>query len=147
MLFRSTQAFNTSLPNVSGKTRGQDTSVSVKAVGPGFGPDEMIRPVIGATYGQRSANGYTANIDVLPGVTVSNRVNNLSQDYGYATAGAVVKKGIFNATALYHTDGVKQLGVGLSQDKDNLTFNIRADRLETNQGASNVYGANVVYRF
>jgi hypothetical protein len=143
----ATQAFNSSLPNVTGKTRGQDTSVSVKAVGPGFGPDEMIRPVIGATYGQRSANGYTANIDVLPGVTVSNRVNNLNQDYGWATAGAVLKKGIFNATALYHTDGVKQLGVGLSQDKDNLTFNIRADRLETNQGASNVYGANVIYRF
>jgi hypothetical protein len=143
----ATQAFNNSLPNVSGKTRGQDTSVSVRAVGPAFGPDEMIRPIIGATYGQRSANGYMANIDVLPGVTVSNRVNNLNQDYGFATAGAVVKKGIFNATALYHTDGVKQLGVGLSQEKDNLTFNVRADRLETNQGASNVYGANVIYKF
>ncbi len=143
----ATQTFNNSLPNVSGKTRGQDTSVSVRAVGPAFGPDEMIRPIIGATYGQRSANGYTANIDVLPGVTVSNRVNHLNQDYGFATAGAVVKKGIFNATALYHTDGVKQLGVGLSQEKDNLTFNVRADRLETNQGASNVYGANVIYKF
>ena len=143
----ATQTFNNSLPNVSGKTRGQDTSVSVRAVGPAFGPDEMIRPIIGATYGQRSANGYMANIDVLPGVTVSNRVNNLNQDYGFATAGAVLKKGIFNATALYHTDGVKQLGVGLSQEKDNLTFNVRADRLETNQGASNVYGANVIYKF
>jgi hypothetical protein len=143
----ATQAFNNSLPNVTGKTRGQDTSVSVKVIGPAFGPDEMIRPIIGATYGQRSANGYMANIDVLPGVTVSNKVNNLNQDYGFATAGAVVKKGIFNATALYHTDGVKQLGVGLSQEKDNLTFNVRADRLETNQGASNVYGANVIYKF
>jgi hypothetical protein len=90
----ATQTFNNSLPNVSGKTRGQDTSVSVRAVGPAFGPDEMIRPIIGATYGQRSANGYMANIDVLPGVTVSNRVNNLNQDYGFATAGAVLKKGI-----------------------------------------------------
>jgi hypothetical protein len=143
----ATQAFNNSLPNVAGKTRGQDTSVSIKAVGPAFGPDEMIRPIVGATYGQRSANGYMANIDVLPGVTVSNRVNNLNQDYGFATAGAVVKKGIFNATALYHTDGVTQLGVGLSQEKDNLTFNVRADRLETKQGASNVYGANVIYKF
>ena len=143
----ATQAFNSSLPNVTGNTRGQDTSVSVKAVGPAFGPDDMIRPIVGATYGQRSANGYMANIDVLPGVTVSNRVNNLNQDYGFATAGAVLKKGIFNATALYHTDGVRQLGVGLSQEKDNLTFNIRADRLETTQGGSNVYGANVIYKF
>jgi hypothetical protein len=107
----------------------------------------MIRPIVGATYGQRSANGYMANIDVLPGVTVSNRVNNLNQDYGFETAGAVLKKAIFNATALYHTDGVRQLGVGLSQEKDNLTFNIRADRLETTQGGSNVYGANVIYKF
>lgn len=143
----ATQAFNNSLPNVTGKTRGQDTSVSVRAVGPAFGPDEMFRPVVGATYGQRSANGYTANIDVLPGVTVSNRVNNLNQDYGYATAGVVVKNGIFNATALRHSDGVSQYGVGLSKEKDDLTFNIRADRLETSQGGTNVYGANMVYRF
>ena len=143
----ATQAFNSSLPNVTGKTRGQDTSVSVRAVGPAFGPDEMFRPVVGATYGQRSANGYTANIDVLPGVTVSNRVNNLNQDYGYATAGVVAKKGIFNATALRHTDGVNQYGVGLSKEQGDLTFNVRADRLETSQGGTNVYGANMVYRF
>jgi len=143
----ATQAFNNSLPNVTGKTRGQDTSVSVRAVGPAFGPDDMFRPVVGATYGQRSANGYTANIDVLPGVTVSNRVNNLNQDYGYATAGMVVKNGIFNATALRHSDGVSQYGVGLSKEQDDLTFNIRADRLETSQGGTNVYGANMVYRF
>ena len=143
----ATQAFNNSLPNVAGKTRGQDTSVSVRAVGRAFGPDEMFRPVVGATYGQRSANGYTANIDVLPGVTVSNRVNNLNQDYGYATAGVVAKKGIFNATALRHTDGVNQYGVGLSKEQGDLTFNVRADRLETSQGGTNVYGANMVYRF
>jgi hypothetical protein len=141
------QAFNNSLPSVTGKTRGQDTSVSVRAVGPAFGPDEMFRPVVGATYGQRSANGYTANIAVLPGVTVSNRVNTLNQDYGYATAGVVAKKGIFNATALRHTDGVNQYGVGLSKEQGDLTFNVRADRLETSQGGTNVYGANMVYRF
>ncbi len=142
-----TQAFNTSLPNVTGKTRGQDTSVSVKAVGPALDPKGIVRPVIGGTYGQRSANGYNANIDVLPGVTVSNRINNLNQDYGYATVGAVAKYGMFNATALHHTDGVNQFGVGLTKEQGDLTFNIRADRLETNQGGSNVYGANVVYRF
>lgn len=143
----ATQAFNTSLPNVTGKTRGQDTSVSVKAIGPALDPEGIVRPVVGATYGQRSANGYMANINVLPGVTVSNRVNNLNQDYGFATVGAVAKYGIFNATALHHTDGVNQIGVGLSKEQGDLTFNIRADRLETNQGGSNVYGANVIYRF
>ncbi len=61
--------------------------------------------------------------------------------------GAVAKYGIFNATALHHTDGVNQFGVGLSKEQGDLTFNIRADRLETNQGGSNVYGANVIYRF
>ncbi len=143
----ATQAFNNSLPNVTGKTKGQDTSVSVRAVGPALDPEGIIRPVIGGTYGQRSANGYMANIDVLPGTTVSNRVNNLNQDYGYATVGAVAKYGIVNATVLHHTDGVNQYGVGLSKEQGDLTFNIRADRLETNQGGSNVYGANVIYRF
>ena len=143
----ATQAFNTSLPNVTGKTRGQDTSVSVRAIGPALDPKGIVRPVIGGTYGQRSANGYTANIDVLPGVTVSNKINNLNQDYGFATVGAIAKYGIFNATALHHTDGVNQLGVGLSKEQGNLTFNVRADRLETSQGGSNVYGANVIYRF
>jgi hypothetical protein len=143
----ATQAFNNSLPNVTGKTRGQDTSVSVRAVGPALDPKGIVRPVIGGTYGQRSAGGYMANIDVLPGVTVSNRVNNLNQDYGYATVGAVAKYGVANATVLRHTDGVNQYGVGLSKESENLTFNVRADRLETSQGGSNVYTANMIYKF
>jgi hypothetical protein len=143
----ATQAFNNSLPNVTGKTTGQDTSVSVRAVGPALDPKGIVRPVIGGTYGQRSAGGYNANIDVLPGVTVSNRVNNLNQDYGYATVGAVAKYGIVNATVLHHTDGVNQYGVGLSKEQGDLTFNVRADRLETSQGGSNVYTAGLVYKF
>jgi len=83
----------------------------------------------------------------LPGVTVSNRVNNLNQDYGYATVGAVAKYGVANATVLRHTDGVNQYGVGLSKESENLTFNVRADRLETSQGGSNVYTANMIYKF
>lgn len=143
----ATQAFNSSLPNVTGKTRGQDTSMSLKAIGPALDPKGIVRPVVGATYGKRSADGYTANIDVLPGVTVSNKINNLNQDYGYATVGILAKYGLFNATALHHTDGVNQIGVGLQKESDKLTFNIRADRLETNQGGSNVYSAGVIYRF
>jgi hypothetical protein len=143
----ATQAFNNSLPNVTGKTRGQDTSVSVKAVGPALDPEGIVRPVIGGTYGQRSAPGYVANMEVLPGVNVANRVNNVNQDYGWATLGAVAKYGIANATVLRHTDGVTQYGVGLTKEQGNLTFNVRADRLQTNQGGSNVYGANLVYKF
>ncbi len=143
----ATQAFNNSLPNVTGKTTGQDTSISLKAIGPALDPKGIVRPVIGGTYGHRSANGYMANIDVLPGVTVANKINNPNQDYGFATIGAVAKYGLFNATALHHTDGVNQLGLGLSKESEKLTFNLRADRLETNQGGSNVYSAGIIYRF
>lgn len=143
----ATQAFNSSLPNVTGKTRGQDTSVSFKALGPTLDPKGIVRPVIGGTYGQRSANGYMANIDVLPGVTVSNRVNNLNQDYGYATVGAVANYEMLNVTALHHTDGVNQYGAGLSKTDKNLSFNIRADRLETKEGGSTVYSAGLIYKF
>jgi len=143
----ATQAFNTSLPAVTGKTTGNDTSVSFKAVGPALDPKGIVRPIVGATAGYRNTPGYTANISPLPGVTVSNTINNVNQNYGFATAGAEAKYGLFNAQALYYTDGVTQLGVGLSKDKDNLTVSVRADRLQTNQGASNLYGARLIYRF
>jgi hypothetical protein len=139
----ATQPFNRSLSNVSGKTSGTDSSIAVRAVGPG----DIIRPVVGATIGTRNVKGYTGNIEVLPGTTVSNKIGAVNDTYSFGTVGAVVKYDMFNATALYHTDGVKQIGVGLQQEKENLTFNIRADRLETNQGASNVYSAGLVYKF
>lgn len=143
----STQGFNNSLPNVTGKTSGRDTSLSLRAVGPALDPEGIVRPVVGATYGYRSTPGYMANIEVLPGVNVANKINNISQDYGYATVGAVAKYGIANATVLHHTDGVTQYGVGLTKEQGDLTFNVRADRLETNQGGSNVYTAGLIYKF
>jgi hypothetical protein len=139
----ATQAFNTSLPNVTGKTSGNDTSLTVRAVK----SDGIIRPVVGGTVGQRTANGYNANINILPGVTVSNQINNMNKDYSYATVGAIAKYGILNATALYHTDGVSQYGAGLSKEQGNLTMNIRADRFENNISGTNVYSANLVYKF
>jgi hypothetical protein len=142
-----TQAFNTSLPAVAGKTTGNDTSVSIRAVGPALDPKGIVRPILGATAGYRNVPGYTATVNPLPDVAVSNTVNNINQNYQFATVGAQAKYGLFNAQALYYTDGVTQLGVGLSKDKENLTVSIRADRLQTNQGASNLYGARLIYRF
>ncbi len=143
----ATQQFNTSLPAVTGKTTGNNTSLSVKAVGPALDPKGIIRPIIGATAGYRSAPGYTATVNPLPGVSVSNTVNNVNQNYAFANGGLQAKYGLFNAQAIYYTDGVAQLGVGLSKDKDNLTVSVRADRLQTSQGASNVYGARLIYKF
>ena len=142
-----TQAFNTSLPAVAGKTTGNDTSLSIKAVGPALDPKGIVRPVVGATAGYRSAPGYIATVNPLPDVAVSNTVNNINQNYGFANGGLQAKYGLFNAQAIYYTDGVAQLGVGLSKDKDNLTVSVRADRLQTNQGGSNLYGARLIYRF
>jgi hypothetical protein len=143
----ATQAFNTSLPAVAGKTTGNDTSLSVKAVGPALDPKGIVRPVVGATAGYRSAPGYTATVNPLPDVAVSNTVNNVNQNYAFANGGLQAKYGLFNAQAIYYTDGVAQLGVGLSKDKDNLTVSVRADRLQTAQGGSNLYGARLIYRF
>ena len=85
-------------------------------------------------------------MEIVPGTTVTNRIG-AKNNYGFATMGAVAKYGVFNATALHHTDGVNQLGVGIQQEKDNLTFNIRANRFETKQGGSNMYTASVVLNF
>jgi len=143
----ATQSFNSALPNVSGKTSGTDSSIAVRAVGPALDPNGIVRPVVGATLGKRNVNGYMGSMEVLPGTVVTNKIGAVNDTYSFGTVGAVVKYDMFNATALYHTDGVKQIGVGLQQEKDDLTFNIRADRLETKQGASNVYSATVVYKF
>ena len=139
----STQLLNRSLPDVTGKTSGTDSSISLRATGPG----DVVRPVLGLTYGSRKVDGYTGNIEVLPGTTVSNKIGAVSEDYGYGTIGAVVKYDMFNATALHHTDGVNQIGVGLQKQTDDLTINVRADRLQTKEGGSTVYTAGLVYKF
>jgi len=64
-----------------------------------------------------------------------------------ATIGAVAKYDMFNATALHHTDGVDQIGVGLQTQTDDLTISVRADRLQTKEGGSTVYTAGLVYKF
>ena len=143
----ATQTLNNTLPAVSGKTSGNDSSLSVKAVGPALDPKGILRPVVGATAGYRSAPGYTATINPLPDVAVSNTINNVNQNYAFANGGLQAKYGLFNAQAIYYTDGVAQLGVGVSKDKDNLTVSVRADRLQTAQGGSNLYGARLIYRF
>lgn len=143
----ATQTLNNTLPAVTGKTSGNDSSLSVKAVGPALDPKGILRPVIGATAGYRSAPGYTATVNPLPDVVVSNTINNVNQNYAFANGGLQAKYGLFNAQAIYYTDGVAQLGVGISKDRDNLTVSVRADRLQTSQGASNVYGARLIYKF
>lgn len=139
----STQLLNRALPDVTGKTSGTDSSISLRATGPG----DVVRPVLGITYGSRKVDGYTGNIEVLPGTTVSNKIGAVNEDYGYGTIGAVAKYDMFNATALHHTDGVNQIGVGLQKQTDDLTINVRADRLQTPQGGSTVYTAGMVYKF
>jgi hypothetical protein len=71
----------------------------------------------------------------------------MNKDYGFATVGALVKYGIFNASALHHTDGVNQYGAGLTKEQGDLTFNVRADRFENNLGGTNVYSAGLIYKF
>ena len=139
----ATQNFNHSLPNVKNDTHGTDTSISLKATGPGT----YIRPVVGYTIGHRQVDGYTARMDILPGLPVTEKLGNVNETYTYATLGATAKYGMFHATALHYTDGVNQYGVGLTKSTDKVTFDFRADRLETKDGGSNIYTANMIYQF
>ena len=129
--------------SVNSKTSGTDTSIAVKATGPGT----IIRPVLGATLGHRSVDSYTTQWEVIPGATTTNKFSSVSDTYSYVTVGAQAKYNMFNATVLHHTDGVTQLGAGLEKTAGKATFNIRADRLETKDGGSNLYTANMIYQF
>ena len=122
---------------------GTDSSLMVRATGPGT----IIRPVLGATLGYRRVGGYTSEWSIVPGLRAESRNSSESDTYGWATVGAEVKYNIVNATALVHTDGVKQFGLGLEKSKDKFTINVRADRLETKDGGSNLYTANMIYQF
>ena len=122
---------------------GTDSSVMFRATGPGA----YIRPVVGATLGYRRVDSYTTRWDIAPGISVENKTGRESETYHWATFGATAKYNMFNATALIHTDGVQQYGIGLEKSKDKFTFNVRADRLETKDGGSNLYTANMIYQF
>ena len=111
------------------------------------GPGTYIRPIVGATVGYRKVDGYTTRWDLAPGIGYDVKSNSESDTYHYATLGATAKYGMFNATALIHTDGVNQYGVGLTKSTDKVTFNLRADRLETKDGGSNLYTANMILMF
>jgi hypothetical protein len=129
--------------SISTSPSGTDTSVMFRATGPGT----YIRPVVGAMLGYRKVDGYTTRWDIAPGLRVEEHTGKESDTYSFATVGAQVKYNIVNATALIHTDGVKQYGLGLEKSLDKVTFNLRADRLETKDGGSNLYTANMVYMF
>lgn len=122
---------------------GTDSSLMVKATGPGT----IIRPVLGATLGYRRVGSYTTQWNIVPGMRVEERASSESDTYGWATLGAEVKYNMLNATLLHHTDGVTQMGVGLEKSTNKVTFNLRADRLETKDGGSNLYTANMIYQF
>lgn len=122
---------------------GTDTSIMFRATGPGT----YIRPVVGATLGYRRVDSYTTRWDIVPGISTTSKTASESDTYHWATVGAEVKYNMFNATALIHTDGVQQYGIGLEKSKDKFTFNVRADRLETKDGGSNLYTANMIYQF
>jgi hypothetical protein len=129
--------------SISTSPSGTDTSVMFRATGPGT----YIRPVVGAMLGYRKVDSYTTRWDIAPGLRVEERTGKESDTYSFATVGAQVKYNMFNATALIHTDGVKQYGLGLEKSADKVTFNLRADRLETKDGGSNLYTANMIYMF
>ena len=127
---------------ITGETKGTDSSVALRYTGNG----EQFRPIVGYTYGKRKVDGYDANISIL-GLNDTIKVGSTNDDYSYATVGGELSLGLATITALHHTDGVNQFGIGIEKNTDKVTWNLGAERTLTDIGDSNSISAGLAIRF
>ena len=122
-----------------GKTSGKDTNARIM-----YSLDiGKVQPVIGYTRGKRTINAYNE----LGSTHSARNVNGVNQSYGYATAGLRGDLGLFDFSALHHTDGVNEISLGLEKNADNIGVRFEAKRSITKQGSSNALSAGVAIKF
>jgi hypothetical protein len=121
-------------------TSGKDTSVSVM-----FRPEteNKLEPVIGYTRGKRTLDGYTEGGDALTSRTVAES----SEMYGYGTIGGTIDFGLLDFTAMYYTDGARNLSIGLEKESETLNWELNVTRNMTNLGDANSVTAGVNIKF
>ena len=125
-------------------TEGTHTSVSVMAKGPG----EIIRPIVGATYGKEKIDGARKTLIEYDGVTYNYELDEINKDYGYGTIGAELNAGPLTVNALHHTDGVNQLVASVDHSpKENVNLNLGLSRTMTDRGDTNSVWAGIVIKF
>jgi len=125
------------------ETSGTNSSVSFLAVGPG----DVIRPIVGGTYGKQKVKAQSAELFTIDDTTYSYGIEEIDDTYSFATVGAQLSVGPATLTALHHTDGVNNVSLGIEKTTGKVTWNVKAGRTMTDLGTTNAISAGMVIKF
>ena len=127
----------------AGATTETDTSVRVM-----YRPkveNEMFKPVVGYTNGTRTTAAYTESGSVLTARSVAA----VRENYSYATLGGEIDFGVLSVSAMHHTDGITDIGLGINytteDEKFEIDFNI--NRTVTSLGNTDSASLGLTYKF
>lgn len=128
----------------AGETSGTDTRLRLQFEGNGKQiKNATVKPIIGVTRGKRTVDAY----EETGSVQTARNVAKDSEMYTFGTVGASVDVGLFNLTALHHTDGVNNISIGISKESDKVTWNVNAHRTMTDLGDTNSVSLGVSIKF
>ena len=123
----------------SAKTSGTDTSVGFT-----YTSNSTLSPVVGYTVGVNKINEYTESGSIQSARSVAKS----DDTYNYATVGATANIGVFDVTALHHTDKTSQANIGINKTTENgSTFGINVARTKTKLGTSDSITAGLSIKF
>lgn len=123
----------------SAKTSGTDTSIGFT-----YTSNSTLSPVVGYTIGVNKINEYTESGSIQSARSVAKS----DDTYNYATVGATANIGVFDVTALHHTDKTNQAKIGINKTTENgSTFGINVARTKTKLGTSDSITAGLSIKF
>ena len=131
------------LPSVGSYTTEADaanSSLSFMAKGTG----DTVRPIIGYTIGKEKIDNVTTQ--VIPGV-LDIEHEGKSSNYSYASVGGEVSLGALSLTGIYHTDGVKDVAIGIRKETDSTSLYVSANKTITDLGDTNSIRAGITIKF
>ena len=118
---------------------GTDTSISLRYTGTG-----AFKPILGYTFGRNKINEYSEAGSIQSARTVAKT----QDDYKFATVGASANIGIFDVTALHHTDDTNQATIGINKTSESgSTFGINVARTKTKLGTTDSITAGLSIKF
>lgn len=123
-----------------GETDGSDTNLSMML---NRSINDKLSAVAGVTHGKRTVAGYEETGSSLTARSVAKS----SENYTYGTLGGNLDLGLLDISAVHHTDGVNEAGVGIVKDTDKVTWEVRVKRSMTDLGNSNSLDAGLNIKF
>lgn len=124
----------------SATTQGTDSSVSIRYTA----DTGKIKPILGLTAGRNKVNGYTE----AGSIQSARSVASTTKDYKFATVGASTTIGIFDVTAMHHTDKTNEATIGINKTtQSGSKFGINVARTETKLGSTNSVVAGITIKF